>query len=97
MEEAVVLIRTLPHIWESREVLMPEVYEGAEYEEALKAAITKALVFFCGKIEALPCRAFGRTPEYVQLGVDFTPKKTAAEMLEEIGQFLQGKSIGRAQ
>lgn len=89
-EEARALVRTLPHIWESREVLMPEVYEGAAYGEALKAAITKALVFLCSKIDALPCRTLGRTPEYIQLGVDFTPKKTAAEMLEEIGAFLQG-------
>lgn len=89
VEKASELIRTLPHIWESREVMMPEVYDESEYENKLKLTIIKALVFFCGKIDALPSREFGCTPEYIQLGVDFTPKKEIDEILEQIRCFLR--------
>lgn len=87
-DDARALIRMMPHIWESREMLMPEIYQGEEYRDALKQSIVKALVYFCMKIEAEPERDRRKTPEYIQLGVDFTPTKTPQEMLTEIGRFL---------
>lgn len=84
------LVRTLPHIWESRELLMPEVETGETYEAALRQAVRKALVFLSGKIRELPQREFGRTPEYVQLGVDFESEQTDEQMLELLRSFLEG-------
>lgn len=46
------------------------------------------LVFLCQKIERADKRMPGRTPEYVQLGVDFTPDKSVPELLETIGKFM---------
>lgn len=88
MDEARALIRSLPHIWESREILMPEVFSGDAYAEELRKCIIKALTFLCQKIEATPGRQLGATPEYIQLGVDFNPKKSTEEMLAQIGAFL---------
>lgn len=89
LEQASKLVGTLPHIWESREVMMPEVYDGSAYANELKSAILKALVFFCIQIDSIPTRKLGVTPEYIQLGVNFTPTKTVVEMLAQIQQFLQ--------
>lgn len=87
-DQASALIRSLPHIWESREILMPEVYDGEAYPEELKKCILKCLVFLCQKIDAAHSRSLGSTPAYIQLGVNFTPEKSAAKMLEQISAFL---------
>lgn len=87
-DRANALIRSLPHIWESREMLMPEVQAGDAYHEELRKCITKVLSFLCQKIEAAPSRRPGITPAYIQLGVDFTPGKGSAEMLQQIHEFL---------
>ena len=87
-DKARALVKSLPHIWESREIIMPEVYDGAEYCSELRKSVLKALVFLCQKIERADKRMPGRTPEYVQLGVDFTPDKSVSELLETIGKFM---------
>lgn len=89
-EKAKALVRTPPHIWESREMLLPEVFQGGEYTEQLRQAVLKTLVFLCRKIEHIADRKYGKTPEYIQLGVDFTPEASVEEMLEQLGQFLKG-------
>ena len=88
-EDAAALVQTLPHLWESREVVMPELSSGDGYIRELKSAIVKALVFFCGKIDEVPSRERGRTPAYVSLGVDFAPKKEIGDMVAQIGRFLE--------
>ncbi len=87
-EKANTLIRSLPHIWESREILMPEVYGNEEYDEELKKCIVKVLTFLCQKIDAAPKRQVGATPAYIQLGVDFTPRASADDMLAQIKAYL---------
>ncbi len=87
-EKANTLIRALPHIWESREILMPEVYGNEEYNEELKKCIIKVLAFLCQKIDATIERQVGATPDYIQLGVDFTPKASADDMLAQIKAYL---------
>lgn len=86
-EKANALIKSLPHIWESREMLMPEGYDE-EYRDHLKKAVMKAIVFLNQKIDALHRRQVGKTPEYLQLGVDFTPHKPVNEMMGVIASFL---------
>lgn len=88
-DQAEKLLRSLPHIWESREILMPEVSEGKEYSRALKSCIMKVLCFLCQKIDAVHTRQPGSTPAYIQLGVDFTPRKSAGQMLEQIRDYLE--------
>ena len=88
-EKAESLIRSLPHIWESQEILMPEVYDGEEYTKEFKKCIIKVLSFLCQKIDATTERQLGSTPTYIQLGVDFTPTASTAEMLEQIKTFLE--------
>ena len=88
-EKANSLIRSLPHIWECREILMPEVYSNEEYTEELKKCIIRVLSFLCQKIDATTERQVGVTPAYIQLGVDFTPTASTTEMLAQIKTFLE--------
>lgn len=87
-EKANMLIRSLPHIWESREILMPEVCGSEDYPEALRTCILKVLCFLCQKIDAIPERQVGAAPSYIQLGVDFTPKASTDDMLEQIKAYV---------
>jgi len=88
IDKANLLIKSLPHLWESREILMPEVYKGNEYMEEFKKSIIKSLVFFYDKILNIPTRKFSETPSYIQLGVDFVPKENLDEILKLIKSFL---------
>ena len=89
IEQAKALVKSLPHVWESREVLLPEVCDGEAYAAELKRLILKLLVFLCGKIDGLPSRSYGKIPIYFQLGVDWEPKQDADRMLAQIGEFLR--------
>ena len=88
-EKAENLVRQLPHIWESREMVAPEVYEGEEYREELKKAVRKAMALLCMKIEERGERKEGEVPEYVQLGVEFENGMSDEEMIGRIADFLK--------
>jgi hypothetical protein len=88
-EEGRRLIEQLPHIWESREMVTPEVYEGEEYREELRKAARKALNFLCLKIEGCEGKKMNRTPEYVQLGVEFERRMSDEEMVRKVFEFLR--------
>lgn len=88
-EKAEAIIRSLPHIWESREILMPEIYGDEAYFDELKKCIVKVLTFLCQKIDASAERQIGSTPTYIQLGFDFVPRSSVGEMLALIGVFLE--------
>jgi hypothetical protein len=86
------LIKSLPHVWESREIMMSEVYDSDEYINELKKSIVKALVLLCGKIQNMTSRKYAETPSYIQLGVDFEPKESTDEMLDLIKDFLSNNN-----
>ena len=83
------LVGSLPHIWEAREMIMPEVSEDEEYTEALKRVVVKALVFLTEKIRSAEAHSRNSMPAYVPLGVDFDNGMDPDRMLELIGDFLR--------
>ena len=87
-QRAAELAASLPHIWESREMLAPELLAGAEYMPGLKEAIMKALAFLCRRIDASSGHVPGAIPDYVQLGADLQTELTPTELLEKIRDFL---------
>jgi len=93
VEKAKELIKSLPHFWESREVLIPEPYDGDEYVEELKKSIYKALIFFSNKIRGIQSRKYAEVPNYIQLGVDFEAKESIDEMLNLIKEFFNDESL----
>lgn len=81
--KAQTLVRELPHIWESREMMLAEVDE--DRKQALREALRKALVVMCRKIDGLEEM---ETPDYVQLGVDFATELSVEGMIEKVKEFL---------
>ena len=53
LQKARNLARTLPHIWESREILQIEFLDGQEYIDALKKTIITTLSIICDKIDSI--------------------------------------------
>lgn len=90
IDKSIKLTKSLPHIWESREILISEVYDGDEYIEELKKSIIKALVLLCGKIKSLQSRKYAEAPNYIQLGIDFEVKESINEMLDLVRDFFNG-------
>lgn len=50
-EKALSLAKTLPHFWESRELILPEILEEQDYEATLRDSVKIILSIICGKIE----------------------------------------------
>jgi transcriptional regulator with XRE-family HTH domain len=50
-EKAVSVAKTLPHFWESRELILPEILKGKDYKSALNDSIKTILSIICEKIE----------------------------------------------
>ncbi len=87
VDKAKELIKSLPHIWESREILMPDVFND-KYVDELKKSIIKTLILLCEKVKSLPSRQFAEIPSYIQLGMDFEGTETIDEMLDLLRTFL---------
>ncbi len=87
-QDAELLLQTLPHVWESREMLKAELCNDAEYAEALKAMIKQLLCFCYAKIETCPTRQYGVTPPYIQLGMDVNTDADTETMLNVIREYL---------
>lgn len=78
------MVRELPHIWESREIMLAEV--DPQREDAIRKVIHKTLILLCGMIDR---RGESKEiPPHVQLGVDFSGPEADGKMLERIGCFL---------
>ncbi len=90
-EKARALVKSLPHIWESREILLPEVAGETDYAEELRKCVRHALVFLCRKIDGRFAHAAAETPDYVQLGVNFQSDQSTDELLDKIRAFLAGR------
>lgn len=91
-QKALDLARTLPHIWECREMVFPELHEGSEYIEALKKCIYSIVSVICEKI----CRINGHKKtiseitEMIALGPqvsDYASEKFP-EKLNTISEFI---------
>lgn len=82
-DKASALLRELPHMWESREMMAAEV--AADRRTALRKAVANTLALLCRKISDLSDEG---VPDYVQLGMENSFSEPEV-MLEEIKRFLQ--------
>ncbi|HBR32394.1 MAG TPA: transcriptional regulator [Clostridiales bacterium] len=70
-EKAISLVRTLPHIWECRELLLSEMYSDNEYAIELRKSIHKLLSVICAKINNMKNRKYSNPDNILAEGVDF--------------------------
>lgn len=88
-QDAELLLQTLPHVWESREMLKAELCNDAEYAEALKVMIKQLLYICYSKIGVRSTRQYGVTPPYVQLGMEVDTDVDTETMLNAIREFIK--------
>lgn len=79
---------SLPHIWGSRELLIPELSDNRTYKAELGRALRQTLALFSHKIEASDSKTYGAMPQYIQLGFDFDEEFDIGGTLLRIGEFL---------
>jgi transcriptional regulator with XRE-family HTH domain len=90
LEKAVMLARTLPHIWECRELLLPDLLEGPESIKSLKSAISLILAVLCDKTDPVStCGNKTKRIKNIALGPPAADGETAG-MLEKLAGFMEG-------
>ncbi len=90
LKKAMDLARTLPHVWESREMLRVELLEGQAYVETLKKSIGIVLMVMNEKINALQDtkRLVNQSQKTVALGVCEDDAADIPAILSKIASFL---------
>ena len=88
-EKALNLIKSLPHIWECRELLLPELYIGDEYSSELKNSIALIMRVLVKKIEKLKNTNITSVDEIYALGACKTAEDTFNENIKMIIDFLK--------
>ena len=86
------LALTLPHIWESREVLSIEMLDGEEYTAALKRTIALALSIMADKIDDIGSRsdvASVKTKHIQRLVLGYSGDGDVGEKLNKIAEFVK--------
>ncbi|WP_128657430.1 hypothetical protein [Paenibacillus sp. 598K] len=82
------LARTLPHVWECRELIMPEMHPEEDYRAELRKGIRTALSAICAKIEHAQHYPHVREDLLIALGPDGQDDGDMTKQLELLMQFL---------
>lgn len=92
-QKAVELSHTLPHVWESREMILPEILEGQESTDHLKKAIHTILVLLSEKISTVESGE-KNMKKMIAIGPGDTPITMMArtELISKITDFLDNES-----
>lgn len=88
-EKAASFVRSLPHLWESREFLLPELQAGEDYKKELKHCGLQIISLLYDKIKNAQNRSYDIVPEYIQLGMDGENPEDLEKMLQAIWDFLK--------
>lgn len=93
-QEAEKLGRTLSHVWESREMILPELLEGQESVDYLKKVLPMILSLLCEKIDAAEGGRKEDTKRIIAIGPGDIPhtKEAKMVMIGEIADFLNQES-----
>ena len=83
------VIKSLPHIWESREFLLPELYDKDRYRLELKQTITIIINLLDKKVEKLKEPNNFSLDDTFVLGVDNLTNSSLTEKVEKIIEFLK--------
>lgn len=87
-EKAQNLVRSLPHIWECREILLPEMFNDYEYPNELKKAIIKVLAVICEKIKNSRSRKYANPDNTIAEGIDFDLNGDIKNKIKLLMEFL---------
>lgn len=92
-EKAIKLAKTLPHVWECREILLPEMYKEDNYITELKKGIITVLSLICDKIENLKEHKSSSIDKIIAIGPSTTSMDDLKAKLELLTQFLDDTTL----
>ncbi|WP_025705820.1 helix-turn-helix domain-containing protein [Paenibacillus graminis] len=87
-EKAIKLAKTLPHVWECREILLPEMFNEDDYASELKKGINTVLSVICEKIENSKEHKHSSVDKMIALGPDTNPNNNIKGKIELLTRFL---------
>lgn len=87
-EKAIKLANTLPHVWECREILLPEMFIEDDYIIELKKGISTVISVICDKIEHSKEHRHSSVDKIIAIGPNATSNDDIKEKIKLIAQFL---------
>ncbi|OPJ61202.1 helix-turn-helix domain-containing protein [Clostridium oryzae] len=87
-EKAIKLAKTLPHIWECREIVLPEMFMGDDYFIELKKGILTVISIICEKIENSKKHKHSSIDKIIAIGSNKNSDDELKGKIELITQFL---------
>lgn len=92
VEKAVKLAKTLPHVWECREILLPEMFSGDDYAIEMKKGIITILSLICERIENYKNHKESSIDKIIAIGPNISLTDDLKGKLELITQYLDAAS-----
>ncbi len=80
---------TLPHLWQCRQLLLPETAPDEKYEEEMKNAVRNILTVLCARIKGVDTWKPGTPDDMIAFAMEFTERYPDDEMLNMIRDFLE--------
>lgn len=87
-EKAIKLAKTLPHVWECREILFPEMLSGDDYAIEFKKGILTIISVICDKIESSKNHKHLSIDETIAIGPNTNSNDDLKGKIELITQYL---------
>lgn len=92
-EKAIELAKTLPHVWECREILLPEMFIEDKYIIELRKGIVTVISVICEKIENSKKDKNSSIDKMIAIGPNPNWNNDLKGKLEMLAQFLDVASI----
>ncbi|MNI36055.1 HTH-type transcriptional regulator ImmR [compost metagenome] len=87
-DKAIKLAKTLPHVWECREILLPEMFNEDDYIIELKKGINTVVSVICEKIENSKKHKHSSIDKMIALGPNTNSNNNLKGRIELLTQFL---------
>lgn len=87
-EKAIKLAKTLPHVWECREILLPEMLSGDDYVIELKKGIITVISVICERIENSKNHKNSSIDKIIAIGPNTNLNDALKGKIELLTQFL---------
>lgn len=87
-EKAIKLAKTLPHVWECREILLPEMFSGDDYVSELRSGISTVISLLYEKIENSKKHNHSSVDKIIAIGANENFNDDFKGKIEAIKQFL---------
>jgi transcriptional regulator with XRE-family HTH domain len=92
-KKAIKLAKTLPHVWECREILLPEMLSGDDYVIELKKGIITVISVICERIENSKNLKHSSIDKIIAIGPNTNLNDDLKRKIELLTQYLDVASL----